>query len=87
MSGNVWPSGSIDKWDGRITETLHEEWMEDDEGVKSINGLFFKYFTNPQENPKHSEWQDVADEVLIGLFGWSFESIFDKTFTEDDDDE
>ena len=82
-----WPWESIGKWDGRITETLHEEWIEDDDGPKNINRLFYKYFTNPQGNPEHSEWQAVADEVLIGVFGWGFESICDKAFTEDDDDE
>ena len=55
MSGNVWPPESIPKWDGRITETLHEEWISDDDGPKNINRLFYKYFTNPQGNPEHPD--------------------------------
>ena len=59
-------------WDYSLMETITNYMADDIDGIKSTNELFRRYFDNEFTYWDDLPWREVADQVLVSLFGYCF---------------
>lgn len=74
-------------WDYSLMEQMANYMQDDPDGIKSTNQLFRRYFDNEFTYWDDLPWREVADQVLVSLFGYCFLSIAkDAGFIEEEDE-
>ena len=74
-------------WNSSLMEQITNYMADDIDGIKSTNQLFRRYFDNEFTYWDDLPWREVADQVLVSLFGYCFLSIAkDAGFIEEEDE-
>lgn len=62
-------------WDYSLRTEIEYLMADDPDGIKSINQLFSRYFDKEFTYWDELPWREVADQVLVSLFGNCFLTI------------